>query len=572
MNTVLFLFFRRMRAPLLVLIAVYAISIGVLVLIPGVDGAGQPWHFDFLHAFYFVSYTASTIGFGEIPHAFSPAQRLWVTLTMYFTVIGWLYAIGTILALIQDPTFKRSLTEQRFARSVRRLRVPFYLICGYGDTGSLLVRALTRRNVQSVVIDISPDRLSTLALEDLSFDIPALAADAREDRYLLEGGLAHPQCLGVVAVTDVDQVNVKISIIAKLVNPKLKVISRAENRDTAANLASFNTDHIINPFNIFAVHLAVTLRSPSVHLLHNWLTSLPNLPLHPVVAPPRGHWVVCGYGRFGKAVQSHLAYEGLSSTVIEMRHDLCPADGVRGLGTEAVTLRAAGIDRAVGIVAGTDADADNLSIIMTARDLNPDLYLIARMNRRRNQTIYRNAGLDLIMQGSRMIVWRILPLLTVPLLSRFLHLARHHNEAWARALTERIRILCNGVTPETWMVRIDETQGPAVHKALAQGRTIRLQHLLREPHDRNERLPCIPLLLLRGKDEILLPDAEAPLAGGDKLLFCARYGAAARMEWALCNSNVLEYVETGEERPDGYIWRWLAERHERRQASGRKRS
>lgn len=565
MNTVLFLFFRRMRAPLLVLIAAYAIAVGVLVLIPGVDSQGRPWRFDFLHAFYFVSYTASTIGFGEIPHAFSPAQRLWVTFTMYLTVISWLYAIGTILALIQDPTFKRALTEQRFTRSVRRLRVPFYLICGYGDTGSLLVRALTRRNVQSVVIDISPERLNTLALEDLSFDIPALAADARDDRYLIEGGLTHPQCLGVVAVTDVDQVNVKISIIAKLVNPRLNVISRAESRDTAANLASFNTDHIINPFNTFAVHLAVTLRAPSVHLLHNWLTSLPNQPLHPVVAPPRGHWVVCGYGRFGKAVQSHLNYEGVSSTVIEARADLCPADGVRGLGTEAVTLRAAGIDRAVGIVAGTDADADNLSIIMTARELNPDLYLIARLNRRRNQTIYRNAGLDLIMQGSRIIVWRILPLLTVPLLSRFLHLARHHNEAWARRLTERIQMVCAHVTPETWMVQIDDEQALAVYKALMEGRVIRLQHLLREPHDRHEHLPCIPLLRMRGEEEKLLPDPAEPLAIGDKLLFCARHGAAARMEWALNNSNVLEYIETGEERPDGYVWRWLAARRERRQ-------
>ncbi len=551
-----------MRVPLLVLILAYTISIGGLVLVPGIDDQGQPWRFDFFHAVYFVSFMGSTIGFGEIPYAFSAAQRLWTLIAMYLTVIAWLYAIGNILAMIQDPAFRRAFTEERFAYYVRRLKTPFYLICGYGETGRLLVRALNRRYIRTVVIDNNPTNINTLLLEDLNFDIPSLCADAREVKHLLEGGLENPHCMGVVALADVDEVNVKIAVTSKLLNPSLKVICRAQSQQAAANMASFNTDHIINPFDVFASHLAMALRTPSVHLLYDWLISLPNQILNAPIAPPRGHWVVCGFGRFGKAVHRHLRYEGVPMTIIELQPKQAPEGAIIGRGTEAVTLREAGIDDSVGVIAGTDNDTNNLSMIMTAREMNPQLYFIARQNQRSNDAVFKAADLDLVMQSSRIIVWRILPLLTLPLLSRFLHLARHQDEDWARQLLDRIYTLSNGVTPETWTVTIDPEQAQAVYTALEQGRNIRIHHLLREHQNRSQVLPCFPLLLIRGEEEMLLPDAEEHLEAGDELLFCAHHKASGHMAWILNNSNVLKYIETGEERPDGYVWRWLANWHQ----------
>ena len=72
MHNTLFLILRRMRAPLIFLILSYAISLLGMTLIPGVDAEGLPAPpMDFFHAFYVVSYTATTIGFGEVPGAFS---------------------------------------------------------------------------------------------------------------------------------------------------------------------------------------------------------------------------------------------------------------------------------------------------------------------------------------------------------------------------------------------------------------------------------------------------------------------------------------------------------------------
>jgi Trk K+ transport system NAD-binding subunit len=568
MHSLIYMSFRRMRAPLLVLISAYAISIGGLVLIPGVDSEGNAWQFNFFTAFYFVSFMGSTIGFGEIPFEFSNAQRLWVTVCIYLTVVAWLYAIGKILALAQDPAFKRAVTEARFTRSVKRLRVPFFLICGYGETGSLLVRSLCRRGIQSVVIDSDPERISSLDLEDLNFDVPRLCGNVRDALHMIEAGLEHPYCTGVVALTDDDDVNVKIAITSKLLSPHLKVIARAGTQEAIANMASFNTDHIINPFETFADHLAMSLRKPSVHLLYEWLVGLPNQPLPLPILPPRGKWVVCGFGRFGRAVHRFMNFEGVPMTVIEPNEDQAPEGAVIGRGTEAVPLREAGINEAVGIVAGTDVDANNLSIIVTARELNPNLYFVARQNRRRNTRIFDAAEVDLVMQASRIIVWRILPLLTDPVLCRFLSLARRRRERWADGLQQRIRGITAGVTPETWAVTMNEDDAPAIVSALSQGETVYLRHLLQEPHDRRVTLPCLPLLLVRGERETLLPyPDEETLRVGDQLLFCARPGARGRMAWVLYNPNALEYVETGIERPDGYIWRWWSRRRAAANAS-----
>ena len=130
MNSALFLALRRMRAPLLTLIGSYAVSILGMVLIPGVDGEGMPWRVSFFHAFYFISYTATTIGFGELPYAFTDTQRLWITFTIYLTVVAWFHAIGKILQITQDASFQQVLAAERFRRAVERMGEPFYGVCG----------------------------------------------------------------------------------------------------------------------------------------------------------------------------------------------------------------------------------------------------------------------------------------------------------------------------------------------------------------------------------------------------------------------------------------------------------
>ncbi len=302
-NTV-FLFLRRMRRPLITLLLTYSISILGLVLIPGQDAQGNIWHMDFFHAFYFVSYMSTTIGFGEIPYAFNDAQRLWVTISMYASVIAWLYAIGTILTLIQNRNFQHALAKYKLIRQIRKLREPFYLICGYGETGSGLARALTDMGHHVVVVEIDSFRSNMVMLDNLRDDVPALNGDAQKPVHLQDAGLQNPLCQAVVAVTNDNEVNLKIAITSKLLHPDINVICRADSHDIEKNMASFDTNYIVDPFDTFAAYLATSFQAPCLYLLHAWLfsSSDEDNPEDPIYPPIKHHWIVCGFGRFGKAV------------------------------------------------------------------------------------------------------------------------------------------------------------------------------------------------------------------------------------------------------------------------------
>jgi hypothetical protein len=139
----IFIVLRRMRVPLIVLITILAVTVLGLTLIPGQDPEGRPYRMGFFDAFYVMSYTASTIGFGELPYPFTYSQRMWVTISIYLTVIGWAYAIGSLLALLQDRAFRQALAFQRFTRKVARLREPFLLMRDMGRPESCLGTPLT---------------------------------------------------------------------------------------------------------------------------------------------------------------------------------------------------------------------------------------------------------------------------------------------------------------------------------------------------------------------------------------------------------------------------------------------
>ena len=561
-NRVVFLILRRMRVPLLVLIAVYAISVLGLVLLPGIDAEGRPYRLDFFHAFYIVTYTITTIGYGELPYSFSVAQRLWMVFSIYLGVIGWVYALGALIALARDPAFRQVLVAGRFTAGVRRLREPFYIVCGYGDTGSLVVHDMDEHGLHAVVVDIDPDRISELTLEDLSIFVPGLCADAGQPDNLLAAGLKLPLCAGIVALTSNDAVNLKVAITAKMLNPGLRVICRADTHDTEVNMRSFGTDAVINPFEAFAKHLAMAVHSPDLYLLYSWLTQTPGQPLPLRYQPPRGTWLLCGYGRFGKAVQRHLNFEGVETVIIEKEPEMtkAPKGTIHGRGTEAVTLREAHIDKAVGIVAGTDDDANNLSIIVTARSLNPNLFQVARQNARENDALFEAARLDLVMQRSRIISNRILSRISTPLLTQFLREARHQSNDWVSELVDRLWRLASNRTPDLWTVELTPDGAPAVHAALSGNREVRLGTLQNDARGREQRLNCLALLLKRGEELRLLPDDNLALAPGDRILMCGRPGVVNQMQWALVNASALCYLQTGEWRAEGTLWRWLTDR------------
>ncbi|MEN8128708.1 MAG: NAD-binding protein [Pseudomonadota bacterium] len=561
MDNIVYIVFRRMRAPLLALVITYSLAMLGLVLVPGQDPQGNIWHLDFFHAFYFVSFMATTVGFGEIPYEFTDAQRLWATFSIYATVVAWVYSIGAVIALLQNQTFLRALREDVFATRVKRLRDPFYLVCGYGDTGSELVESLTERDKHVVVVEIDQDRVSGLKLENLRQYVPAISGDAGRPQILLDAGLRHSKCTSVVAVTDKNEINLKVAITSKLLREDITVICRADSLEVEANMASFGTDYIIDPFDTFANLLAIALQAPCMYLLHEWLSGMSDeLLQEPIYPPSDGFWILCGYGRFGKAVYKYLKQQGIKTVIIEAYPDTTgsPPEGcVIGWGTEAVTLQKANIEKAVGLVAGTHDDTNNLSVIMSARELNPDLFIVARQNLRENQALFDAAEASLVMYPARIIADKIRVLLGTPLHNEFEQLARSKDDEWACELVSRIVAVSTKEVPEVWEIALNRQDTHAVCIAISGGFDVTVDHLITDPRERSHRLPCVALLLKRENSTILVPGADTRLRENDHLLFCGQPQAADRMDWTLQNEHALSYVLTGEAPPQGWVWKFF---------------
>ena len=567
MSNPIYTIIRRLRSPLVLLIIVYAIAILGFVLIPGVDDKGQPWDMTFFHAFYFVSFMATTIGFGEIPYAFTDAQRYWALVTMYATVISWLYGIGVLLSVFQDKIFLNQLKKNTFSRSIKRVREPFYIICGYGDTGAQLTRLLSEEGILSVIIDPQAERIHDLEADDFLVSPLGLCDDASQSEVLEMAGITHPWCQGIITIANDDTVNLTVAIVAQLLNPKLRLIARAETPEAEANILSFGANEVINPFETFASRLSLAMQSPSLYCLYDWMTGSSGGKMK---EPPNlisGIWIICQFGRFGRSLYDNLDSENVTLRIIESdrKHRDLPSGSVIGRATEAPSLKKAGIEEAVGIIAGTDNDANNLSIILTASELNPNLFRVVRQNKDKNSHLFHSAEYEMLMHRGSIISNTIFAFIRTPMLGDFLRIVSRFKNDKASELVSQIIGVVEDNEPKLWEFRVTSVESPALYKAIRE-RKILVGDFLKcanrnaaiENDCTEERLSAMPLFMKRDENNVLLPEEERQIRAGDRFLMCGTQDAHQQMEFIFNNENALEKFLTGKDMPSSYFWRWIA--------------
>jgi voltage-gated potassium channel len=549
-----FLVLRRMRVPLVVLILIFAVSVLGLSLMPGQDAEGRPRDMGIFDSFYFMSYTATTIGFGELPNDFTAAQRMWVTFTIFLSVIGWAYAIGSLLSLMQDSGFRQALARRSFTRAVRRIREPFLLLVGYGNASKMLARSLDDMGRRFVVIDSEDSRVSNVELDSYHADAPALVGDARDTGLMTLAGLGHPTCAGVVALTGDDETNLDVAMTTALLRPDLPVTARSNSRDVAERMRAFHVREVVNPLDRFGDHLRIMLRSPAAYQLMIWLTSAPGTPLPSRFDRlPQGRWVICGHDRYGDELSSDLRAEGLDVTVVHVSGGTVLA----GEGDSAHVVESGHVDDAVAFVAATENDTTNLWLVEAARRANPDAFVVALQNRRANAPLFTAIGVDFGMVPAEVIAHEVLARLANPTLMRFLPAVPHQDEEWAAALVDRLVEKCGTGAPDLWSISLDSDQTPALEDRL-DGQSLCLADLLRDPRDRDNGLDIVALALFRSGERMMAPRGDTVLQAGDDLLLAGRLRDRAALHTTLTEDPTASYVLDGRRVPAGWVWRRLS--------------
>ena len=152
------------------------------------------------------------------------------------------------------------------------------------------------------------------------------------------------------------------------------------------------------------------------------------------VADLRGHLVLCGYGRVGSTVARELAHTGERFVVVDVNPaslEVAQRDGhlvIMGDATADATLRQAGIDRARGLITTIDSDANNVYVTLSARALNPSLFIVARANQEGSEDKLAQAGADRVVSPYTRAGRQIAELAVRPHVADFIDFALSHGE------------------------------------------------------------------------------------------------------------------------------------------------
>src|ERR1035438_8826796 len=142
-----------------------------------------------------------------------------------------------------------------------------------------------------------------------------------------------------------------------------------------------------------------------------------------------GHYIVCGFGRLGRAAADELMQAGVPFVVIDKNEDR--AERAIKAGMLAVcadashddTLRDVGISKAKGLIATLATDADNLFLILSAKALNSRLQLSARVDEEATEEKMRRAGADFVFAPYNNTGHRMAQALLKPHVHQFINFA-----------------------------------------------------------------------------------------------------------------------------------------------------
>jgi hypothetical protein len=198
---------------------------------------------------------------------------------------------------------------------------------------------------------------------------------------------------------------------------------------------------------------------------------------------------------------------------------------------------------------------------VTASELNPRLFVVARQNQAANSALFSAYGADFTVLPSRIVAQECIALLTAPLLARFLERVQQLDETACRELVERLLAACSGQTPVVWDNRLNAAEAPASWQALMHGRTILLGRRWPMPP------PVLPCCWSSATATTcccrptIYPASRRPTALRQPA------GAQRKLELTLRNANELDYVLTGDDHSGSLLGKLLAGARPERQPS-----
>jgi voltage-gated potassium channel len=215
----------------------------------------------------------------------------------------------------------------------------------------------------------------------------------------------------------------------------------------------------------------------------------------------KGHYIICGYGRIGRVLAQFLVEKYIDVVVIERnqnRVQKMDEDGVLylvGEATDEAVLERAGVHVARGLITAVATDADNVFLVLIAKQLNPDLFIVARASQNTTKKTLLAAGADKVISPYDLGARRMAHAILRPTVIKFLEMA---------------------FADETTDIQMEEL---FVHQGSRFDGLTLLDSGIRKEYDMMIICICKP-----DGQMLFNPKADTPIAAGDKMVVvgCAR--------------------------------------------------
>ncbi|NCF38472.1 MAG: hypothetical protein GWP56_19235, partial [Gammaproteobacteria bacterium] len=192
----------------------------------------------------------------------------------------------------------------------------------------------------------------------------------------------------------------------------------------------------------------MAITAPRLHNLNACLVRNPEAKLGEPIQVPPGDWIICGYGRMGRWMYRYFGQHGINPVIIDPEaKNVAGATRIINQHANRDSLLAAGIEHAAGVVAGTDNDHVNLSILMSVGALKPDAFTIVRQNSHENQIAFDAANANLVLQSSLTTARRVLKHLISPQVQIFIDYLREQGEDICAQAVDRLKSLIGDDPP-----------------------------------------------------------------------------------------------------------------------------
>jgi Trk K+ transport system NAD-binding subunit len=533
-----FLVISKIRKPIIFLITIYAISMIGLVLIPGLDNEGNPYNMGFFDAFFIVVYTSTTVGFGEMPFAWTYSQKFWMSITTLSSVTAWIVCIGQIIVLLQDKHVKIQKNIYFFSRKLKNIKTPFYIIAGFGNTGKNLAQLMSNHGSDLVIIDSDPVVIETIQFLDFKSNMIAINGDIQDLEFLKLIGVCNPYCQGLILTTNNENSNTQAALSAKILNSNLKVISRASSSNNKRNLESFGTDHVVSPYFLFTNSLVEVLTEKESFKIKNLLTN-ENFDFVDSNIPSK-NWVIIGYKKYGRILHKKLNKLSIDCKILDKDIDkekYKTGIYIKGDGVDGIDLNEADISKSEVIVATHEDDFINLSSIITAKKINENIFSVAIVNNFSNKLLFEKIGVDIIFHPYELMVRKIFSLISEPLLNNFFQIIEKESVEYKKKFLERLSAFSDKELI-VWHINIDEDNTPTIYDYIKDKKETKLKDIVFS--EKYYTLNTIPLLIIKGDKQIIEPSLDSIVEYDDLILFAGNGKVKHKMEWVINNATIFE--------------------------------